>query len=128
LRIYNLLKDIAARRAPAPTISEFETACGMSRAAIMRAIQDLCMRGLLIEQYARPHSSRRRFRLPETGTATTYSRDARSARTHNRLCITGCGRSFASEGPHHRMCHVCRHASTMPLGTAGAIATLRRGV
>lgn len=25
-----------------------------------------------------------------------------------RKCITGCGKSFRSEGPHHRMCGNCR--------------------
>ena len=26
-----------------------------------------------------------------------------------RPCISGCGRTILSEGPHHRMCDPCRH-------------------
>jgi hypothetical protein len=29
--------------------------------------------------------------------------------TTPRKCITGCGRTFKSEGAHHRMCKPCRH-------------------
>lgn len=44
---------------------------------------------------------------PYTGIRAA-ERHLRNAARQKRKCITGCGREFMSEGPHHRMCDPCR--------------------
>lgn len=126
-RIYNHLKSIAARGAPAPTISQFEILLNLSRSAVVHALKELFDRDLVREEIDPLVTTKRRFFLPEIERRTAYSVRINSASNHNRECITGCGRSFHSEGPHHRMCQHCRSSSDHALlNPRGAVATTHR--
>lgn len=120
------LTEVAARGAPAPSMRAFAEDLQLSAKTLSEAIKDLCADGHLKEDYPSMALAKRRFYVTEIDRWTKYSGRFYRPKGEPRACITGCGTTFDSEGPHHRMCTRCRTSDTSSFAPRGAIMATRR--
>jgi hypothetical protein len=125
-----LIYEAARLDQPAPTTRQITEALNITTDTVRTSIDKLVARDKITCEM---HENKiyRRFFVPELARWTRYSEAGKQfgAQNTTRECITGCGRSFESEGPHHRMCWNCRYTAQATLGIAGTINRgMRRGV
>lgn len=128
-RLYALIAGRARAGEPAPSTNDMSAALGASVESVALAARRLLDQGLIAQDYA-PGTRRRRFHVVELDLWTGYV-EPRASRGHppartTRPCITGCGAEFRSDGPHHRMCNVCRRRSVVATASIPSDGRARR--
>lgn len=124
------LRTAANLEQSAPTLGQFVQRLNVSERMINHSLDVLLERGLIKREFS-PGGNRRRFYVVSAQQWTDFSNASLPGDPTAKLrkCITGCGRSFRSEGPHHRMCHVCRkRPEIFGGGSVGRVAPMRRRV
>lgn len=117
LAIYRTLFEIAEAGAAAPSLCQLGADHNASTSTVERATAYLEKLNLIEIKYA--GSNRRRYYVTSLNLWTKPQEHTRvgvrvwKGQTKERLCITGCGREFQSQGPHNRMCPTCRNDKSL---------------
>lgn len=104
-RLYRVIYDAAKTGKKTHTIEQFTHRLHMDRTTVVRSLRTLRDAGMIEVDAPIPTAKSRRYFVKELGKWTDFCDDQK---TVLRDCITGCGKKIHSEGPHHRMCAVCR--------------------